>query len=87
MQPPFSARLAPALPQKGEPGAMPKPDVDRRLAAILAADVAGYTRLMEDDEEATLAAWWAARKERKLSYSNILEPHFSLLEFLNPKHV
>jgi len=42
---------------------MPKPGVDRRLAAILAADVAGYTRLMEDDEEATLAAWWAARKE------------------------
>ncbi|MBT3361898.1 MAG: adenylate/guanylate cyclase domain-containing protein [Rhodospirillales bacterium] len=37
--------------------------VRRRLAAILAADVAGYTRLMETDEEATLAAWWAARRE------------------------
>ncbi len=35
----------------------------RRLAAILAADVAGYTRLMESDEDATLAAWWAARKD------------------------
>lgn len=30
--------------------------VERRLAAILAADVAGYSRLMGDDEEGTLAA-------------------------------
>ena len=30
---------------------------------MLAADVAGYTRLMEVDEGATLAAWWAARKD------------------------
>lgn len=30
--------------------------VERRLAAILAADVAGYTRLMADDEPATYAA-------------------------------
>ena len=29
--------------------------VERRLAAILAADVAGYSRLMEVDEEGTLA--------------------------------
>jgi adenylate cyclase len=29
--------------------------VDRRLAAILAADVAGYSRLMGPDEEGTLA--------------------------------
>jgi class 3 adenylate cyclase len=29
--------------------------VDRRLAAILAADVAGYSRLMGADEEGTLA--------------------------------
>ena len=29
--------------------------VERRLAAILAADVAGYSRLMEADEEGTLA--------------------------------
>ena len=32
---------------------MKKP-VERRLAAILAADVAGYTRLMGADEEGTL---------------------------------
>ncbi len=29
--------------------------VQRRLAAILAADVAGYSRLMGEDEEGTLA--------------------------------
>ncbi len=29
--------------------------VQRRLAAILAADVVGYSRLMGEDEEATLA--------------------------------
>jgi adenylate cyclase len=28
--------------------------VDRRLAAILAADVVGYSRLMEADEQGTL---------------------------------
>ena len=33
-----------------------RPDrVERRLSAILAADVAGYSRLMHDDEEATHA--------------------------------
>jgi adenylate cyclase len=29
--------------------------MERRLAAILAADVAGYSRLMADDEAGTLA--------------------------------
>src|SRR5437763_9817020 len=35
----------------------------RRLAAILAADVAGYSRLMGSDEEGTLAALMAHRRE------------------------
>jgi adenylate cyclase len=35
----------------------------RRLAAILAADVAGYSRLMGADEEGTLAALKAIRHE------------------------
>jgi adenylate cyclase len=39
----------------------------RRLAAILAADVVGYSRLMEADEAGTLAALKARRKE-------VLEP-------------
>jgi adenylate cyclase len=37
--------------------------VERRLAAILAADVAGYSRLMGLDEEGTLAALKACRHE------------------------
>jgi len=37
--------------------------VERRLAAILAADVAGYSRLMGEDEEGTLAALRAVRRE------------------------
>ena len=36
--------------------------VERRLAAILAADVAGYSRLMGADEEGTLARLKACRK-------------------------
>lgn len=36
---------------------------NRRLAAILAADVAGYTRLVQQDEEGTIAAWRACRSE------------------------
>src|SRR5262249_29572675 len=35
----------------------------RRLAAIIAADVVGYSRLMEEDEVGTLAALKSRRKE------------------------
>ena len=37
--------------------------VERRLAAILAADVVGYSHLMGIDEEGTLAALKACRRE------------------------
>src|ERR1700724_736681 len=37
--------------------------VERRLAAILAADVAGYSRLMGEDEEGTHAALTSLRRE------------------------
>ena len=37
--------------------------VERRLAAIMAADVVGYSRLMGEDEEGTLAALKAIRRE------------------------
>jgi class 3 adenylate cyclase len=33
---------------------MDSPPLERKLAAILAADVEGYSRLMHDDEDATL---------------------------------
>jgi adenylate cyclase len=35
----------------------------RRLSAILAADMVGYTHLMEADEDGTLNAWRVARVE------------------------
>jgi adenylate cyclase len=41
--------------------------VTKRLSAILAADIAGYTRLMEEDSDGTVASWQAAR-------SNIIDP-------------
>jgi len=34
---------------------MEEPGVERRLAAVMAADVVGYCRLMEVDEAGTLA--------------------------------
>jgi TolB-like protein/class 3 adenylate cyclase/tetratricopeptide (TPR) repeat protein len=37
--------------------------VDRKLAAILAADVVGYSRLMEEDEQGTFERLRAGRKE------------------------
>ena len=42
---------------------MAKARVERRLAAILAADVAGYSRLMGVDEEGTLTALKTYRRE------------------------
>ena len=46
---------------------MAEDGVTRRLAAILAADVAGYTRLMEADEVGTVTAWRSAR-------TNVIDP-------------
>jgi adenylate cyclase len=42
---------------------MAKARVERRLAAVFAADVAGYSRLMGSDEEGTLAVLKACRRE------------------------
>jgi class 3 adenylate cyclase len=42
---------------------MAKERAQRRLAAILGADVVGYSRLMEQDEAGTLAALVGRRKE------------------------
>jgi hypothetical protein len=41
---------------------MSTPPVERKLAAILSADVAGYSRLMGADEAGTLAAFSAHRE-------------------------
>ena len=40
--------------------------MERRLAAILAADIVGYSRFMGDDEEGTLARLKAPRVRRGL---------------------
>jgi adenylate cyclase len=42
--------------------------IERRLTAILAADVAGYSRLVEADEEGTLLQW-------KAHWSTVIEPN------------
>src|ERR1700745_196066 len=54
--------LATFLPWTGA-HRMAEARVDRRLAAILAADVAGYSRLMGADEVGTLDALKAHRRE------------------------
>jgi adenylate cyclase len=40
-----------------------EPGTDERLAGILAADIAGFARLMEADEHATVAALEVVRRE------------------------
>ena len=63
------ARLKAVLRRTGRPAAGERqsavthwPDAKRRLAAILAADVAGYSRLMSADEEATLDTLTSCRR-------------------------
>jgi len=48
-------------------GQMPNPSSHRRLAAVLAADVVGYSRLMGEDEPGTLASL-------KRTYREAVEP-------------
>ena len=44
-------------------GGVPLQRENRRLAAIVAADIAGYSRLIEQDEEGTLRTLRAHRSE------------------------
>ena len=53
----------PAPCATGPPSSGPPARPERRLAAILAADVVGYSRLMERDEAGTLERLKAHRKE------------------------
>ena len=48
---------------EGKPGPMASDQVKRKLAAILAADIAGYSRLMGADEAGTLARLKEYRRE------------------------
>ena len=63
---------------------MASSDVQRKLTAILCADVVGYSRLMGDDEEATVATLTAYGKvftsEIKNHSGRVVEPapiHYS----------
>jgi adenylate cyclase len=51
----------------------------RRLSAILANDVVGYTRLVEQDTDGTVAAWQSAR-------TGIIDPTISEHSGRNVKH-
>jgi len=53
--------------------------IQRRLAAILAADIAGYTRLMEQDTDGTVGAWHAARQ-------NVIDPQIGAFAGRIVKH-
>jgi hypothetical protein len=46
-------------------------DVERRLSAIVAADVVGYSRLMETEEDATVVAWLAAPRQSWISLARL----------------
>src|SRR6187397_1066683 len=62
--PPTGARPDTAtIPPERRGDRMSEDRVDRRLAAILAADVAGYSRLMGADEEGTLERLKALRRD------------------------
>jgi class 3 adenylate cyclase len=50
---------------------MEAPELERRLVAILAADVEGYSRLMHADEEATMSTLSA----RRLLIDNLISDH------------
>ncbi len=54
--------------------------MERRLAAILAADVVGYSRLMEADEAGTLAALKSHRQD--LFDLKIAEYHGRVVEVM-----
>jgi hypothetical protein len=53
---------------------MPEP-VERKLAAILSADVVGYSRLMAEDEAGTIRTLTVYREE-----IGLLVPFFSILQ-------
>jgi adenylate cyclase len=50
---------------------MPDPNVNRKLAAILSADVVGYSRLMQDDDAATVTTL----QEYRAAIARVIERH------------
>src|SRR5437899_5439247 len=64
--------------KKGRVGAPPREPMPRRLAAIVAGDISGYSRLMQIDEEGTHNR--VKRIERDLIEPTILEHHGKLVK-------
>src|SRR5260221_8714514 len=60
---PVLIQIAAARPRRSAEEPVEREQVNRRMAAILAADVAGYSRLMGTDEEGTHARLKAHRRE------------------------
>src|SRR5690349_5374205 len=73
---PARGRLHPIRGGRDDP---PSKEATRRLAAILAADIAGYSRLMGMDEEGTLAR--IKRQRRELIEPTIAEHHGRLVKY------
>jgi formylglycine-generating enzyme required for sulfatase activity/class 3 adenylate cyclase len=63
----------------GKDGPPPPEGPVRRLAAILAADISGYSRLMQLDEEGTYAR--VTRQRRELIEPNLAEHHGKLITY------
>ena len=63
----------------GRNGSLPPEGLPRRLAAIVAADIAGYSRLMGVDEEGTHAR--VKRHRRELIEPTISEHHGRLIKY------
>src|ERR1700751_3800033 len=64
--------------KSGRSGEPPRDSMPRRLVAIVAADIAGYSRLMELDEEGTHNR--VKRIERDLIEPSIAEHHGKLVK-------
>src|SRR5262245_22295685 len=63
----------------GKNGSPPHEGAPRRLAAIVAGDIAGYSRLTEMDEEGTLAR--VKRQRREIIEPTISEHHGRLVKY------
>ena len=58
-------------------------EIDRKIAVILVADVVGYSKHMERDENATLKAYTECEKLRSYNSSNIYRQNFKLINGKN----
>ena len=67
-----------AISESGRAGGEPPRESPRRLAAIVAGDIAGYSRLMQIDEEGTHNR--VKRLERDLIEPSIVEHHGKLVK-------